>query len=279
MKPIDVQLSFEDVNSEYKAFVEKFKPKKTTDDCYTPENVYEAIKDWVCKEYGVSPENVVRPFWPGGNYEKYPYKETDVVIDNPPFSIIGQIVKFYNNYEIPYFLFSPYLTNFTGGMHVSHLITGQGIVYENGADVATGFLTNMDEYLIRSLPDLAQIIKAENDKNLKAIRKQVPKYSYPDEVITATAIGYLAQHGVELKIQKEDCYFIRQLDSQKHRDKSLFGGGFLLSERAAAERAAAERAAAERAAAERAAAERAAAERWTLSDREWEIVRNLGKRG
>jgi len=134
MKPIDVQLSFEDVNSEYKAFVEKFKPKKTTDDCYTPENVYEAIKDWVCKEYGVSPENVVRPFWPGGNYEKYPYKETDVVIDNPPFSIIGQIVKFYNNYEIPYFLFSPYLTNFTGGMHVSHLITGQGIVYENGAE-------------------------------------------------------------------------------------------------------------------------------------------------
>ena len=29
---------------EYFDFVEKFKPKKTTDDCYTPENVYEAIK-------------------------------------------------------------------------------------------------------------------------------------------------------------------------------------------------------------------------------------------
>lgn len=31
--------------SEYDAFVEKFKPKKTTDDCYTPANVYDAVAD------------------------------------------------------------------------------------------------------------------------------------------------------------------------------------------------------------------------------------------
>ena len=34
---------FED-NAEYDAFVEKFKPKKTTDDCYTPPLVYDAIR-------------------------------------------------------------------------------------------------------------------------------------------------------------------------------------------------------------------------------------------
>ena len=50
----------------------------------------------------------------------------------------------------------------------------------------------------------------------------------------------------------------------------IFGGAFLLSERAAAERAAAERAAAERA-----AAERAEAEVWELSDRERGIVKML----
>ena len=63
---IDKQLTLADVDHEYAAFVDKFKPKKTTDDCYTPENVYEAVLGWVVKEYGIDPGNVVRPFWPGG---------------------------------------------------------------------------------------------------------------------------------------------------------------------------------------------------------------------
>ena len=36
---------------DYDGFVEKFKPKKTTDDCYTPQIVYEAVADWVANEY------------------------------------------------------------------------------------------------------------------------------------------------------------------------------------------------------------------------------------
>lgn len=41
----------------YKEFVDKFKPKKTTDDCYTPQIVYEAVKGWAVKEqnWGVGP--------------------------------------------------------------------------------------------------------------------------------------------------------------------------------------------------------------------------------
>ena len=63
-----------------------------------------------------------------------------------------------------------------------------------------------------------------------------------------------------------DCMPISRLDGQREKGDAIFGGGLLLSERAAAERAAAERVAAERV-----AAERAAAERWTLSDgkRHW----------
>ena len=37
--------------NDYAGFVEKFKPKKTTDDCYTPPMVYEAVKDWACRRY------------------------------------------------------------------------------------------------------------------------------------------------------------------------------------------------------------------------------------
>ena len=59
------QISFADINPEYEAFVEKFKPKKTTDDCYTPENVYEAVAGWVADEYGRDRAGFLRPFWPG----------------------------------------------------------------------------------------------------------------------------------------------------------------------------------------------------------------------
>ena len=75
----------------YEQFVEKFKPKKTTDDCYTPPLVYEAVKGWACREYGIDPARVVRPFWPGGDYERFEYPEGCAVIDNPPLGVKGQI--------------------------------------------------------------------------------------------------------------------------------------------------------------------------------------------
>ena len=58
-----------------------------------------------------------------------------------------------------------------------------------------------------------------------------------------------------------------KLDDQERAGKTIFGAGFLLSERAAAERAAAERA----------AAENASATVWALSEREKEIIRSLGQ--
>lgn len=48
----------------YEEFVEKFKPKKTTDDCYTPPVVYDAVADWVASEYGVDRDNFVPLFTP-----------------------------------------------------------------------------------------------------------------------------------------------------------------------------------------------------------------------
>lgn len=59
---MEKQTKFED----YSGFVEKFKPKKTTDDCYTPPLVYGAIANWVAKEYGLNKADFVRPFYPGG---------------------------------------------------------------------------------------------------------------------------------------------------------------------------------------------------------------------
>lgn len=101
-----------DEDAEYQAFCDKFKPKKTTDDCYTPEPVYEAVRDYVCARYGVDPGSIVRPFWPGADYTLADYPEGCTVIDNPPFSILAQIVRFYIRNGVRFFLFIPALTSF-----------------------------------------------------------------------------------------------------------------------------------------------------------------------
>ena len=266
-KILDNQVRLEDIDKEYKAFVEKFKPKKTTDDCYTPSNVYKAVLGWVVEEYGINPDNVVRPFWPGEDYKRFDYPKGCVVVDNPPFSIISQICWDYVNANIKFFLFAPYLTNFSSQTKgITHIIVNADIMYENGATVNTAFMTNLDQYEIRTAPELrARMVKADKINRAKN-KKELPKYSYPANVITSTMVGYLSKYGIDFRVRSRDCAFVRQLDSQKAAGKTIFGSGYLLSEKAAAEKAAAEKA----------AAEKAAAKCWELSESERRIIQSLG---
>lgn len=249
----------------YEEFVEKFKPKKTTDDCYTPESVYDVIRDYVIEKYGLQGRPVVRPFWPGGDYKKFDYSENCVVIDNPPFSILAQILDFYVEKKIEFFLFAPQLTVMSSaGPRCNIVITGNQIIYENKAVVATSFVTSLGNYkidvdstLYRKVQD---VVEAENQK-MKRL-----KCSYPDEVLTTTTIQKLAGRGIDLRIKEKDCFFTRALDAQRKQKKSLYGAGFLLSNNATAEKKAAEKK----------ATEKDKIIEWELSDREKEIIEQLG---
>ena len=88
-------MTAEEHRERHQAFLDKFKPKLTTDDCYTPEPIYEAIAGWVAEEYNVDPGKFVRPFWPGADYKSHVYHPGCVVVDNPPFSILAEIVNFF----------------------------------------------------------------------------------------------------------------------------------------------------------------------------------------
>lgn len=278
------QLDLFEQNEEYRDFVEKFKPKKTTDDCYTPQPVFDAVADWVANEYGFDRTQFVRPFWPDGDYERADYPDSCVVVDNPPFSILSEIVRFFEAENIRFFLFAPALTLFSIARGCcTYYPCGVSVTYANGAVVPTSFVSNLDAMRIRCCPQLFQAVKAAND--VGRVSQSLPSFVYPSEIITAALAQKWTSYGVALNIPKKDSCFVRGLDVQRKHGKNIFGGGFLLSSLAAAERAAAERAASERAAAERAAAERAAAERaaentnvWSLSVREREIQRFLDQK-
>ena len=261
---------------DYEDFVEKFKPKKTTDDCYTPAAVYDEVLRYVSGLTDLSGREVVRPFFPGGDYEAYDYPEGCVVVDNPPFSIYAKIVRFYLARGIDFFLFAPALTQSVSGAEVCYVVCMAEVVYENGAVVRTSFTTNLlPGKRIRVDGALAKRLSSLNPKGPGRRRQTV----YPDNVLTLACCGKIATRGVCFDVGSEQCAYIAKTDNMP-AGKSFFGGAFLLSERAAAERASAERAAAERAAAERAAAERAAAERAAafvieLSEREKAMIRLL----
>lgn len=263
----------EEGNDEYNEFVDKFKEKKTTDDCYTPDNVYDAVADFVASEYGVKREDMVRPFFPGGDYRNEKYPECCCVVDNPPFSILAEIQRFYQERGIPFFLFGPTLTIFSAGVPgVCYIPCRVAITYENGASINTSFLTNMETgIVVRTLPKLNEALNAANEENLAKIKRHVPKYSYPSEVITAAMVSRWSDLGVDFSVRADECMKISALDAQKEEGSVIYGGGYLLSE-AAAEAAAS----AETNAAAKARANGTKSKAWTLSDREREIVASLG---
>ena len=250
--------------NDYAGFVEKFKPKKTTDDCYTPPAVYKAVKDWACRRFGIDPNKTVRPFWPGGNYEAFNYPAGAIVLDNPPFSCLAKIVRFYAERQIPYFLFAPALTalGYTR-IGASVLFTDSKITYHNGAVVNTAFVTSYGENVVEIVPALGEAIKAAQRKG-PSLRRTV--YQYPPNLLTTQGVLALARHGVPYELPRREAVFVRGLDAMRAEKKEAFGGALLISDAAAARKAAAEQAVPH---------PDTPARVWELSGRERQIVEEL----
>lgn len=254
---------------QYNQFVDKFKPRHTSDDTHTPPNVYEAVLAWCERRYGIDRAKVVRPFCPGGDYANAEYPEGCVVVDNPPFSILAQIVRFYLGRSIPFFLFAPSLTMLGHARHpgCAAVFCSNALTFDNGANVSVGFLTSLEgtDVLAVAAPDLCDALKECEKENSKYGKKHVTPLVLPEALLTGGRMHYLAAHHTPHTVRRSEAVFVRKLDNYPG---GIYGGGFLLAPRAAAERAAAERAAAKRA-----AAKRAAAHRIELSQREKELIR------
>ena len=180
----------EDVINDYDGFVEKFKPKKTTDDCYTPVPVYSALVKYIDENVQcLNGFNIVRPFYPGKDYKAYDYKQNDIVIDNPPFSILSKILDFYIAHDIKFWLFAPHLTLFQYSARICTLvICNTQITYENNANVNTSFVTNLypKEQLVNVNGELHSIIAEANRQRPK---RNLSRYRYPENVVTSAELG------------------------------------------------------------------------------------------
>lgn len=205
---------------EYQKFLDKFKPVYTTDDCFTPPEVYEAVKKWVLAHYNI-PENreIVRPFYPGGDYEHFEYPDGCLVLDNPPFSMLSDILRFYRERGIDFFLFCDSRL-FVNYLKVSNAVTVDFTVrYENGAFVNTSFLTSLGSDRV--------LISKELRDAIAAVQETVPEHpilEYPPNVMTSMRFA---------SISKICDYTIKNLIPIKTLDcgQSLYGGGALISDR------------------------------------------------
>ena len=262
-------------HEDYEGFVNKFKPKLTTDDCMTPEPVYDAIANWVAGNYRLERKNFVRPFWPDADFTSFDYQPEHIVVDNPPFSIEAKICRWYLERDIKFFLFCSALTAFnTVNEAACTLCCGASITYENGAKVPTSFATNLEEPGIRSAVTLYHTIEVVNNWNEYCTKGKaaMPKYEYPPYVATAAMLNQLSKYGVPFKAAANEIYQVDGLDAMKGMKTSsgksevkIFGNGYLLSEAKAEELARAKEQL------------KPKAITWQLSGREMEIIKRLGK--
>ena len=258
------QLSAAAAAQEYAAFLAKFEAKKTTDDCFTPPEVFAAVHLWAEAEYGLQGRRIVRPFHPGGDFVAFDYQPGDVVLDNPPFSILTKIRRFYDAQGIDYFLFAPALSLFCTRAPTM-LVVGEVVEYANGAQVATSFITSLQPSVrVRTAPALAKALRAVRPKSAA-----LPKYAYPHNVRNAALLQRVAD--VDFSISAAECEFTSAMDAQRDAGKAIFGGGIIMSDAKAAELKAAELKAAEL---------KAAVEtiEWGMSQREREIITRLNDR-
>lgn len=213
---------------DYEAFVAKFDKNapKTTDDCYTPQAVYDAVLEWLGERVDLKGRSIVRPFYPGGDYVNYEYPENCVVVDNPPFSIVSSICRFYLANNIDYFLFAPGLTLFFPDLSGNcNVVIKTKIKYHNGATVCTGFKTNL-------FNDISILLASSLDKKITEAQESSlickKRLKIPFNVISSALLQKVV--GVEdIGIKHKDLVYTKKLDA----GVPIFGNGYFISTRLA----------------------------------------------
>lgn len=210
---------------DYESFLAKFNDiPKTTDDCFTPQDVFEAVVAFVGSKIDMKDKVILRPFFPGGDYINAIYPKNGIIIDNPPFSIFTDIIKFYTARQIPFFLFGQGKTIFSCCKYCTAIIVSDSLTYENGARIYTNFASNLfGDTIVMTAPKLNDMIFSCPSQSLKA---NLPTYKYPRELLSFSQMQTICRGGLDFSVNRNECQIVRNIDNHP---KSLFGDHILLS--------------------------------------------------
>lgn len=197
---------------DYESYIAKFADTiKTTDDTYTPKDVYEAVIKYVSTITDLSDKVILRPFYPGGDYVNEEYPENGIVIDNPPFSIFTKICAFYTVHNIPFFLFGPGLTIGSCFKYCTAVIVAESIRFENGAVVKCNFASNLyGNTLMITAPYLNKLLKKCPSQNQKVNLQQ---YVYPENVLSVSDMQTISKYRHPFSVTRDNALIIKSLDN------------------------------------------------------------------
>ncbi|MBQ8097222.1 MAG: chromosome partitioning protein ParB [Prevotella sp.] len=213
---------------DYELFIKKFTERpKTTDECWTPPDVYDAVLRYVGTLISLEGRDILRPFYPGGDYEHADYPEGGVVIDNPPFSQFTRICRFFMERGIPFFLFGPGLTIFSCLKHgCSVVVVADQLRFDNGAMVKCNFATNLlGDTLVLSSPRLSRMLEACASQNQKV---NLPSFDYPEELLAVSDLQTIARGDDEFAVSRSEACLCRNLDLHPKKG-GLFGDHLLVA--------------------------------------------------
>lgn len=194
--------------------------RATKDEIYTDEDEYNDLTEFFKQYYPTAFAGpIVRPFYPGGNYEDLTqYPDGCLVFDNPPFSIESEIVKFYNKHNIQYILFAP-------GNNLNNMYNGCSTwsgctIHYDAAAFFSQFLTNLDtQPTLHISGDLYNFMRARYYTRYPA--KKNVKDMIPDDCYYAGNIPAIARQGKNktIRLVDDNYNFYRELNGVK-----VFGG-------------------------------------------------------
>lgn len=187
---------------------------KTKDDTFTPEGIYEALYDDIEDLLNLRHYKIERPFYPDKDYKEEAKKYTNntVVFDNPPFSLLKEIIDFYNEKGIKYVLFCPGVLFLRYAVFAGGAIAGfDQIIYDNGAKISSALCTNMLNAVV-----LAPFTNTNNE-----IKKEKAKMKKPlkqNDKLTSGKVYTVAKH--------LNSYYVIPYEDIK-KDSSLYGGYYI----------------------------------------------------
>lgn len=187
------------------------------------------VNQYVKQTLGSNTDTIVTPFSSGYNYRTYDYTGKQVV-DFPSFSQIKEIIEFYNENSIKYFLYIPSVCDLIGLSQIEDntvIDTNVNLIDKNLTEMGISFVTNLisGNYALKTAPALRQTLITTNASKRNAKNAQIANVTaelgmmgiWLDEQFVSESYTIPKIATVRNVARNEELRDIEQTDQTEHR--------------------------------------------------------------